>query len=211
MNEQNFLNEAKLSGIIVENFCLDHKVKGTSFYRTTVKTDRMSETSDYIPVIVPEFMLEPEKDYSGLFIEAYGQIRTFNKEENGKNKVLIRFFTKYMDVFEQESDHVNDVQLRGFLTKNTKARHTSNGRSISEAILAVNRRYHHSDYIPCIFWGRNAWEVSKKKVGTEIKVFGRIQSREYMKYSQDGTVETKTAYEVSVYKVEEVADEKGND
>ena len=202
MEHKTYLNKAVVSGVLTENFELDHTCAGVNFYKSTLQVDRRSENSDHIPMLVPEWLLDLEMDYRGKFVKVFGQVRTYNKKIDGRNHVLVRLFAKYLEVFDEEQDHENYVQMRGFLTISPTTRITPNGRIISDAIVAVNREYKHSDYIPCIFWGKNAVEICKHDASTELKITGRIQSRQYMKLLADGGCEARTAYEISVGKME---------
>ena len=151
-----------------------------------------------------------KKDYTDCNILVSGQFRSYNKHEEVSTKLILSVFAREITFLEEIDDkqNVNSISLDGYICKEPKYRETPLGREIADVLLAVNRQYGKSDYIPCIFWGRNARFAGQFEVGAHVMVSGRIQSREYQKKLEDGDIETRTTYEVSVSKVELVEEEE---
>lgn len=197
-------NQTELRGTILTVPEYSHKSYGEVFYCFILGIERKSGYRDEIPVVISERLiwnlnLEPEK-------RAYilGQIRTYNECLDGKNKLNIVVFAREFHMLDDESDlDENKVYLEGYLCKPPVRRVSPLGREICDMMLAVNRMYNKSDYIPCIAWGRNAGYAGGLAVGTKIQISGRIQSREYRKKDQEGNIAVKVAYEVSILKIEE--------
>lgn len=207
MNLEN--NEVMIAGKIVAGFLYSHELCGEKFYFTDVRICRLSGTYDVIPLMVSDRLVDVEKDYTDCNILVNGQFRSYNKHEEEKNKLILYVFAREITFLEEiaEEQNVNSISLGGYVCKEPKYRETPLGREIADVLLAVNRAYGKSDYIPCICWGRNARFVSQFEVGTCVKMSGRIQSREFEKKLADGTAEIRTAYEVSISKIEAVEGE----
>lgn len=198
-------NKVMIGGEIVSGFTYSHDVFGEGFYLFDLKVNRMSDTADVIPVMISERLIDVEVDYIGRFVEIEGQFRSYNKHDGEHTKLLLSVFaTKISFCDEYEVVNENEICLNGFICKKPIYRKTPLGRDITDVLLAVNRPYGKSDYIPCIVWGRNARYVAELEAGQAIKVSGRIQSRIYHKRIADAVLEERVAYEVSVSKVEEV-------
>ena len=165
---------------------------------------RLSDSEDRIPVMVSERLLDVTQDYTGRYIEIQGQFRSYNRHEEKRNRLVLSVFARELNFVEEteESVPLNQIFLDGFICKPPVYRRTPLGREIADMLLAVNRPYGKSDYIPCICWGRNARYASAFAVGGHVLLWGRIQSREYMKRTGDNETERRTAYEVSVSKLE---------
>ena len=197
-------NVITLVGKIVSERRFSHEVYGEGFYTFDLEVPRLSDNSDIIPVTVSERILT-DKYQIGAKIKIDGQFRSYNNYENEKNKLVLTVFVKDIKLFEEGEDekiNPNEIILNGFICKKPIYRTTPFGREISDILLAVNRAYNKSDYIPCIAWGRNARYCQNLEVGENIKLWGRIQSRQYEKKFEDGTSEMRRAYEVSVCKME---------
>ncbi|NLM10693.1 MAG: single-stranded DNA-binding protein [Clostridiaceae bacterium] len=198
-------NSASLTGKIISKPEFSHEVYGEGFYNITVEVPRLSNTYDYLPVMFSERLLPLEKFEIGKIVAVDGQFRSYNNySSEGGHKLLLTVFARDIVIMDP-SDKVrvtNSIYLNGFICKNPVYRTTPFGREISDILLAVNRAYNKSDYIPCIAWGRNARYASNFEVGDNIKIWGRIQSRKYQKKLSDGTVEDRIAYEVSISKME---------
>ena len=198
-------NSASLTGKIISKPEFSHEVYGEGFYNITVEVPRLSNTYDYLPVMFSERLLPLEKFEIGKIVAVDGQFRSYNNySSEGGHKLLLTVFARDIVIMDP-SDEVrvtNSIYLNGFICKNPVYRTTPFGREISDILLAVNRAYNKSDYIPCIAWGRNARYASNFEVGDNIKIWGRIQSRKYQKKLSDGTVEDRIAYEVSISKME---------
>lgn len=196
-------------GEVVGDFMFSHEIFGEGFYVIDVEVARLSESSDVIPVMVSERLLDVKRDYKGENLCVTGQFRSYNRHEEKKNKLILSVFAREIEFLDtiEESAKTNQIYLDGYICKEPVYRKTPLGREIADLLLAVNRPYGKSDYIPCICWGRNARYVSSFTVGSRCLVWGRIQSREYMKKISEETTEKRVAYEVSVSKLELVEDE----
>lgn len=197
-------NSALLIGVVLTPPAISHKSYGETFYSFSVGVDRKSGYRDIIQVIVSERLiwnLELKVDDT---VEIIGQVRTYNEEVDGRNKLnVVVFAREFMRLDEDtKSEHENKINLEGFICKRPIGRISPLGREICDIMLAVNRMYNKSDYIPCIAWGRNAGYASNLAVGTKIVIAGRIQSREYRKRDAEGNITEKVAYEVSILKLE---------
>ena len=169
-----------------------------------VKVLRLSESFDIIPVMVSERLLDVNADYKGMYVNVNGQFRSYNRHEERKNRLVLSVFAREIEFVDEieESARTNQIFLDGYICKEPIYRKTPLGREIADLLLAVNRPYGKSDYIPCICWGRNARYASSFRVGERCSVWGRIQSREYMKKLDEENVERRVAFEVSVSKLE---------
>ena len=189
-------NIAHITGRVVEEPKFSHVILGEGFYDLKLSVPRLSEQFDTIPVTVSERLLNNIKEGDELSIN--GQFRSYNKLEDGKSKLILTLFAKELLPLDQEEENSNIINITGYICKEPIYRTTPFGREICDCLIAVNRAYNKSDYIPCIAWGRNARFVNNLGVGEKISLTGRIQSREYQKkISEDNTV-TKTAYEISI-------------
>ncbi len=216
--ENNYLT---LVGKVTGEKRFSHEIYGERFYVFNLEIPRLSGNSDIIPITVSERLIKEETLQEGHQLLVKGQFRSYNSYENEKNRLILTVFAKdIVEVEEKEEDEenemvkkdtiTNEVVLVGYICKKPIYRQTPFGREISDLLLAVNRAYNKSDYIPCIAWGRNARFCQDIEVGTQVKVVGRVQSRQYEKKHEDGTVETRVAYEVSVGSLE-VIEEHDNE
>ena len=197
-------NQVTIMGEIVSDFVFSHEVYGEGFYMVEVAVNRLSNYADYIPVMVSERLIDVTENYEGQYICVVGQFRSYNRHEEKKNKLVLSVFAREIEFIDQvdENTKSNQIFLDGFICKEPIYRKTPLGREIADLLLAVNRPYGKSDYIPCICWGRNARFASTFQVGDRCIVWGRIQSREYMKKISEEELEKRVAYEVSVSKLE---------
>lgn len=188
-------NLARCSGKVSEEPKFSHLILGEGFYDMKLEVPRLSAESDTIPVTVSERLLNNVKVGDNVTID--GEFRSYNKLVDGKSKLVLTLFAKELtgDIDQENS---NTISLTGFLCKQPIYRTTPFGREICDCLIAVNRAYNKSDYIPCIAWGRNARFVNSLQVGEKVTLIGRIQSRNYTKKHEDGTDEIKTAYEISI-------------
>ena len=194
-------------GEIASEFEFSHEVFGEGFYMLELLVKRLSDSFDRIPVMISERLIDVTQDYRGEFIQISGQFRSYNRHEEKKNRLVLSVFARAAAFVEAEDDKVksNQIVLDGFICKPPVYRKTPLGREIADMLVAVNRPYGKSDYIPCISWGRNARFASNFEVGSRVQIWGRIQSREYVKKLEDDRTEKRTAYEVSVSKMEEIS------
>ncbi len=197
-------NQVVIMGEIVSDFVFSHAIFGEGFYIVDVNVPRLSDSSDIIPLMVSERLLNVEEDYKGMSIMVQGQFRSYNRHEERKNRLVLSVFAREIEFVDEtpESSKTNQIYLDGYICKEPVYRKTPLGREIADLLLAVNRPYGKSDYIPCICWGRNARFASNFTVGTRCEIWGRIQSREYMKRLSEDDAEKRIAYEVSVSKLE---------
>ena len=203
-------NQVVIMGEIVGEFAFSHEIYGEGFYMVDVLVTRLSESADIIPLMVSERLLDVTKDYRGTKIMVTGQFRSYNRHEERKNKLVLSVFAREVEFIEEigESSKTNQIFLDGYICKEPIYRKTPLGREIADLLLAVNRPYGKSDYIPCICWGRNARFASGFVVGTRCAIWGRIQSREYVKKISETEAEKRVAYEVSVSKLEQLEAEE---
>ena len=196
-------NRVSIIGEIVSEFKFSHEVFGEGFYTVDVSVDRLSELTDVIPLMVSERLVDVSEDYQGRLVEVSGQFRSYNRHEGTKNKLVLSIFVREWEEVEEnlESGKTNQIFLDGYIYRKTPL-----GREIADLLVAVNRPYGKSDYIPCIAWGRNARYASTFEVGGHIQIWGRVQSREYVKKINEEESEKHVAYEVSVSKLEYIDD-----
>jgi hypothetical protein len=201
-------NQVNIAGEVVSGFQHSHDVFGEGFYIVNIAVSRLSDSSDIIPLMISERLLDIKHDYTGCYIEAMGQFRSYNRHEDSKNRLVLSVFVREIVVCEPgyQSTRPNYIFLDGFICKPPIYRKTPLGREIADLLLAVNRPYGKSDYIPCICWGRNARFAEKFSVGGHIQIWGRIQSREYQKKLSEADFEKRVAFEVSVSKLEYIED-----
>lgn len=196
-------NQALIIGTIEDEFSLNHEIYGEKFFTCTVSVPRLSGASDNIRVMVSERLIMDGSYSIGDLVEITGQFRSYNSFENGENRLVLTVFAKDIShIDEPDTRNPNVLYLNGFICKEPVYRATPLGREITDLLLAVNRSYNKSDYIPIIAWGRNARFAKMLKVGDNVKIYGRIQSRTYQKRIGEEEVITKTAYEVSINRIE---------
>lgn len=196
-------NKIMVAGQIKSPLKFSHKTYGEAFYTFELGVERRSGYIDEINVMISERLIYETPLQAGDFVEITGQIRTYNETVDGRNKLNVVVFVREILTNEDVEYYENYVFLEGFLCKAPIKRTSPLGRDICDLMIAVNRMYNKSDYIPCIAWGRNANYAETLAVGTKIYIEGRIQSREYKKKFDDGTSEVRKAFEVSVLKLEE--------
>ena len=211
--ENNYL---VLIGKIISDKTFSHEIYGESFYLFNLEVPRLSGNEDIIPITISERLIANFDLGIGKKIVVEGQFRSYNSYENERNRLVLTVFAKDVMEYKEENQEEakervsNEVILKGYICKKPIYRQTPFGREIADLLLAVNRAYNKSDYIPCIAWGRNARFCENMEVGTEVKVVGRVQSRMYEKKFEDGTVQQRVAYEVSIGSLE-VIDKKENE
>ena len=197
-------NQVTIMGKVATEFSFSHEVFGEGFYMVEVEVKRLSNSEDRIPLMISERLIDVTQDYTGEYIMVHGQFRSYNRHEEQKNRLVLSVFVREISFMEEEPDgtKTNSIWLDGYICKEPIYRKTPLGREIADLLLAVNRPYGKSDYIPCICWGRNARYASNFDVGEHVQLLGRIQSREYVKRISDTETEKRVAYEVSVSKLE---------
>ena len=193
-------NRVFIAGEIVSDAKFSHEVYGEGFYEFSVRVMRLSGQADILPVTLSERLIQGGMLCKGKPICAVGQFRSYNKIENGKSRLMLTVFVREL-LDEMPDKNPNSILLSGYICKPPVYRTTPFNREIADLLIAVNRAYNKSDYIPCIAWGRNARFVRGLNVGDKIALSGRIQSREYQKRMSEEDVKIMTAYEVSVSKL----------
>ena len=197
-------NQVTIVGTVDSEFTYSHEVFGEGFYMLEVVVSRLSHMEDRIPLMVSERLVDVKESCMGKIVEVHGQFRSYNKHEEGRNRLILSVFVREFSFVVEEGTltRPNSIYLDGYICKPPVYRMTPLGREIADLLMAVNRPYGKSDYLPCICWGRNARFAGKFEVGTHIHLWGRIQSRTYQKRLEDDVVEKRTAYEISVNKIE---------
>ena len=205
-------NHLLLVGKVTSDKKFSHEIYGESFYIFDLEVARLSGNSDIIPITISERLILEKELEIGDKVAIEGQFRSYNSYENEKNRLILTVFAKDIKYLSENSSEKvsNEVTLIGYICKKPIYRQTPFGREISDILLAVNRAYNKSDYIPAIAWGRNARFCQNIEVGTKVKITGRVQSRNYEKKFEDGTIQTRTAYEVSISSLEIVNEEEEN-
>ena len=204
-------NNVIASGTLNGNFSFSHEAYGEKFYENTLNVARKSGVVDKVPIMVSERLVCVREPWEGQRVAVSGSFRSYNKNEQERSRLILHLFAReFMPTSSGESDGTN-VVLNGYVCKEPLYRETPLGREICDILLAVNRRYLKSDYIPCICWGRNARFSSMLSVGAHLKICGRIQSREFLKIVSETKQELRTAYEVSINKLEVIEDAEQED
>lgn len=204
-------NIIHLRGQVMQSLEFGHELFGEQFYTTTLRVPRLSGAEDYLPITLSERLLIDRPISAGSTLCIEGQLRSYNKVIEGSGRLLITAFAQRLLEPDDDTENPNRVQLTGALCKPPSYRTTPFGREIADLMLAVNRSYGKSDYIPCITWGRTARYAANLKIGDKIQLVGRFQSRAYQKQLADGTTLNKVAYEVSVSRLSSIREEIKNE
>ena len=198
-------NNISIMGYVEDAPVFSHRVMDEDFYKFSVRVPRLSETEDVLPVTISEKLICPWLQ-SGVKVRVTGQLRSYNKYTETGTHLVLTVFVKEIDLAELGTgENPNEIFINGFICKPPVYRKTPFGREITDLIVAVNRAFNRSDYIPAIAWGRNAVFAEKLEVGTNVQIWGRLQSREYVKRLSETESETRTAYELSITKIEKFA------
>jgi single-stranded DNA-binding protein len=200
-------NMVKVVGKVASDKSFSHEMYGEGFYSFDLEVPRLSDSVDILPITISERLLVNMNLSLGQYVVVEGQLRSYNRYVESNNRLVLTIFAR--DIYELDEDELlevlrkpNEIYLDGYICKKPIYRTTPFGREITDLLIAVNRPYNKSDYIPCIAWGRNARFCENLLVGDHIRLWGRIQSREYQKKFHSGEIETKIAFEVSVSKLE---------
>lgn len=202
-------NSVTIAGTVKMKPEFSHEMYGEGFYNVFLEVPRLSDISDTLPVTISERLMTGVQLEVGSKLVVQGQLRSYNKLLDGSNKLILTVFARDLKQDDQEIKNPNQIYLDGFICKKPIYRTTPFGREITDMLIAVNRPYNKSDYIPSIAWGRNARYSESLEVGDRIRIWGRIQSREYQKKLSEDEIVTRTAYEVSISKME-VVDKENN-
>ena len=201
-------NLVNLRGELDDNLEFSHEIFGEKFYNTKIKINRLSDSYDVLPITVSDRLLQDIDFENNKFVSVVGQLRSYNKNINNKNRLVLTVFAREIKQLEsiEDSKDPNSIFLDGYICKSPVYRKTPLGREITDLLVAINRPYNKSDYIPSIVWGRNAKFAKSLKIGDRIQMWGRVQSREYEKKIDDGQVLKKVAYEVSISKIKKTSE-----
>ena len=203
-------NVVNLRGELDNKLEFSHEIFGEKFYNMKIKINRLSDSFDILPMTVSERLLQDiDLDKQNL-VNVVGQLRSYNKTLNNKNRLVLTVFVREIKSIDEENKDPNSIFLDGYVCKEPVYRKTPLGREITDLLVAINRPYNKSDYIPSIVWGRNAKFAKNLKIGDRIQLWGRVQSREYEKKIDENNVVKKMAYEVSISKIKKL-DENNNE
>ncbi|RDC49614.1 single-stranded DNA-binding protein, partial [Acinetobacter sp. RIT592] len=197
-------NIVNLRGELEEELTFSHEIFGEKFYSARIKIHRLSDTYDVLPITISERLLEEVNLNENNLVDLAGQLRSYNKNIDNKNKLVLTVFAREIKVVDGEAKDPNNIFLDGYICKDPIYRKTPLGREIADLLVAINRPYNKSDYIPSIVWGRNAKFAKNLKVGDRVQMWGRVQSRDYEKKLESGETEKRVAYEVSISKIKKL-------
>ncbi|SCI19689.1 MULTISPECIES: single-stranded DNA-binding protein [unclassified Romboutsia] len=199
-------NVVYLRGEMDDNLDFSHEIFGEKFYNTKIKINRLSESYDILPLTISERLLQDVDIKNNNLVNVIGQLRSYNKNIDNKNRLVLTVFVRELKQSEEENKDPNSIFLDGYICKEPIYRKTPLGREITDLLVAINRPYNKSDYIPSIVWGRNAKFAKTLKVGDRVQMWGRVQSREYEKKVENGDPIKKVAYEVSISKIKKLSE-----
>ena len=199
-------NVVYLRGELSENMDFSHEIFGEKFFNTKIKINRLSESYDILPLTISERLLQEVDIKANNLVNVIGQLRSYNKNIDNKNRLVLTVFAREIKNTEDNNKDPNSIFLDGYICKNPIYRKTPLGREITDLLVAINRPYNKYDYIPSIVWGRNAKFAKTLKVGDRVQMWGRVQSREYEKKTENGDVINKVAYEVSISKIKKLSE-----
>lgn len=197
-------NIVNLRGELEDELTFSHEIFGEKFYSARIKIHRLSDTYDVLPITISERLLEEVNLNENNLVDLVGQLRSYNKNIDNKNKLVLTVFAREIKVVDGEAKDPNNIFLDGYICKDPIYRKTPLGREIADLLVAINRPYNKSDYIPSIVWGRNAKFAKNLNVGDRIQMWGRVQSRDYEKKLENGEIEKRVAYEVSISKIKKL-------
>lgn len=194
-------NLVNLIGELDKDLEFSHEIFGERFYNTKIKINRLSDSYDTLPITVSDRLLEEIDFINNKLVNVVGQLRSYNKNIDNKNRLVLTVFARDLKISDEDNKDPNSIFLDGYICKSPIYRKTPLGREITDLLVAINRPYNKSDYIPAIVWGRNAKFSKSLKVGDRVQMWGRVQSREYEKKNDNGEILKKVAYEVSISKI----------
>ena len=197
-------NIVNLRGELDDELIFSHEIFGEKFYSSKIKIHRLSDTYDLLPITISERLLQEIDLTENKMIDLVGQLRSYNKNIDNKNKLVLTVFAREISVVRQENKDPNNIFLDGYICKTPIYRKTPLGREIADLLVAINRPYNKSDYIPSIVWGRNAKFAKNLNIGDRVQMWGRVQSRNYEKKLENGEIEKRVAYEVSISKIKKM-------
>lgn len=199
-------NKVYMIGKVAEKPVFSHEVYSEGFYIFYIEIPRKSGNSDRLPVVVSERLININRLDVDRTVVINGQIRSYNQHiDNKHSHLILSVFARDIDILEDveiNSDVNNTVEIVGHICKEPVYRVTPKGREIADLMIGVGRTYGKSDYIPTVVWGRGAKFAGNLKIGDKIFAKGRFQSRKYNKCLDDGSIEERVAYELSVYEID---------
>ena len=199
-------NIITLTGTVETEAIYSHSVLDEKFYTFMLRVPRLSQNDDILPVTIAEHQLDSMLIQEGNKIKVKGQLRSYNKYTSLKTRLILTVFAKGIaPAYEDDTENPNEIFINGFICKAPIYRRTPFGREITDLIVAVNRAFNRSDYIPAIAWGKNAVFSENLEVGSNVMLWGRLQSRNYNKRISEDETEQRTAYELSITKIEKLA------
>ena len=204
MNLKEDTNIVNLRGELGEELAFSHEIFGEKFYSAKIKIHRLSDTYDILPITISERLLQEIDLNKNNLVDVVGQLRSYNKNIDNRNKLVLTVFARELNLVKEEAKDPNSIFLDGYICKDPIYRKTPLGREITDLLVAINRPYNKSDYIPSIVWGRNAKFAKNLELGDRVQMWGRVQSRDYEKKLEDGTIEKRVAYEVSISKIKKL-------
>ena len=204
MNLKEDTNIVNLRGELGEELAFSHEIFGEKFYSAKIKIHRLSDTYDILPITISERLLQEIDLNKNNLVDVVGQLRSYNKNIDNRNKLVLTVFARELNLVKEEAKDPNSIFLDGYICKDPIYRKTPLGREITDLLVAINRPYNKSDYIPSIVWGRNAKFAKNLEVGDRVQMWGRVQSRDYEKKLEDGTIKKRVAYEVSISKIKKL-------
>ena len=204
MNLKEDTNIVNLRGELGEELAFSHEIFGEKFYSAKIKIHRLSDTYDILPITISERLLQEIDLNKNNLVDVVGQLRSYNKNIDNRNKLVLTVFARELNLVKEEAKDPNSIFLDGYICKDPIYRKTPLGREITDLLVAINRPYNKSDYIPSIVWGRNAKFAKNLEVGDRVQMWGRVQSRDYEKKLEDGTIDKRVAYEVSISKIKKL-------
>lgn len=204
MNLKEDTNIVNLRGELGEELAFSHEIFGEKFYSAKIKIHRLSDTYDILPITISERLLQEIDLNKNNLVDVVGQLRSYNKNIDNRNKLVLTVFARELNLVKEDAKDPNSIFLDGYICKDPIYRKTPLGREITDLLVAINRPYNKSDYIPSIVWGRNAKFAKNLEVGDRVQMWGRVQSRDYEKKLEDGTIEKRVAYEVSISKIKKL-------
>ena len=200
-------NQVTVTGMISKECAYDHTMHGEDFYKIEITVSRMSGVDDVLPVLISERLFDVNEELFGHHVKVTGEYRSYNKREGERTRLILNVFAKEVEILDKEDIfEINYIFLDGYICKSPTYRKTPLDRDIADLLVAVNRPYGKTDYIPCVAWGRNARWAGGLSVGERVQIYGRIQSREYKKALSETNIETRVAYEVSINSISSVAE-----
>ncbi len=194
-------NKVYLYGMVVSNPTPCDDYYGSDYCNIQISVRRLSSIIDTIPVTLHRDLVEQYNVKLGDNLAILGEFRSYNKIENNRSRLMLSVFVHEI-TDEIDTTNPNIIELSGYICKLPVYRTTPFNREIADLLIACNRNSNRSDYLPAIAWGRNARFAKNIMVGEQVHILGRIQSREYQKRLDNGEMQTRTEYEISIKEID---------